>query len=81
MVIAELLDLETNAKVYAEVRVFKKEDKMVVLAKDYETAKLLSVDLKWNGIMFTSENGKYQTDFQWTEQIEPPSRLTKIHKK
>jgi DNA-binding GntR family transcriptional regulator len=81
MVIAELLNLETNTKVYAEVRVFKKDDKMVVLAKDYETARLIPVDLTWNGTNFTSEDGNYQTDFQWTEEIETPTRLTTIHKK
>jgi hypothetical protein len=80
MVIAELTEVATGKIVFAEVRQFKKEDSMLVLAKDFETAKLQQVALKWDGSKFTSLDNVYETTFEWTEDLET-TKTTKIYKK
>jgi hypothetical protein len=80
MVIAELTEVATGTIVYAEVRRFKKEDSMLVLAKDFETAKFQQVQLKWDGSKFKSLDNVYETTFEWTEDLET-TKTTKIHKK
>lgn len=79
MVIAELTEVATGKIVFAEVRQFKKEQSMLVLTKDYETAKLHQVQLKWDGTMFKSTDNVYQTNFEWTEDLET-TKTTKIYK-
>jgi len=80
MVIAELTEVATGTVVFAEVRQFKKEDSMLVLAKDFETAKLQQVALKWDGSKFKSSDNAYETAFEWTQDLET-TKTTKIHKK
>ena len=80
MVIAELTEVATGKIVFAEVRQFKKEDSMLVLAKDFETAKLQQISLKWDGSKFTSLDNVYETTFEWTEDLET-TKTTKIYKK
>jgi hypothetical protein len=80
MVIAELTEVATGKIVFAEVRQFKKEDSMLVLAKDFETAKLQPISLKWDGSKFTSLDNVYETTFEWTEDLET-TKTTKIYKK
>jgi hypothetical protein len=80
MVIAELTEVATGTIVFAEVRKFKKEDSMLVLAKDFETAKLQQISLKWDGSKFTSLDNEYETTFEWTEDLET-TKTTKIYKK
>lgn len=79
MVIAELTEVATGKIVFAEVRQFKKEQSMLVLTKDYETAKLQQVQLNWDGTMFKSTDNVYQTNFEWTEDLET-TKTTKIYK-
>jgi hypothetical protein len=79
MVIAELNEVATGKIVFAEVRQFKKEDSMLVLAKDFETAKLQQVKLEWDGTKFKSLDNVYETNFEWTEDLET-TKTTKIYK-
>lgn len=79
MVIAELTEVATGKIVFAEVRQFKKEKSMLVLTKDYETSKLQQVQLNWDGTMFKSTDNVYQTNFEWTEDLET-TKTTKIYK-
>jgi hypothetical protein len=80
MVVAELTEVATGNIVYAEVRQFKKQDTMLVLAKDFSTAKLQSIQLNWDGEVFKSPDNAYQTTFEWTEDLET-TKTTKIYKK
>jgi hypothetical protein len=80
MVIAELTEVATGTIVFAEVRQFKKEDSILVLAKDFETAKLQQISLKWDGSKFTSLDNVYETTFEWNEDLET-TKTTKIYKK
>jgi hypothetical protein len=80
MIVAELTEVATGKTVYAEVRQFKKQETMLVLAKDFSTAKLQSIQLNWDGEVFKSPDNAYQTTFDWTEDLET-TKTTKIHKK
>lgn len=81
MVIAELTEVSTGKKVFAEVRQYKKGQTMLVLAKDYATAKMIPVALKWDGTLFKSPDGVYETTFEWTEDVETPTKLVRVPKK
>jgi hypothetical protein len=80
MVIAELTEVATGKIVFAEVRQFKKEDSLLVLTKDFETARLQQVKLNWDGAKFKSLDNAYETTFEWTEDLET-TKTTKIYKK
>jgi hypothetical protein len=79
MVIAELTEVATGTIVFAEVRQFKKEDSMLVLAKDFETARLQQVKLNWDGTKFKSLDNAYESTFEWTEDLET-TKTTKIYR-
>lgn len=81
MVIAELIEVSTGKKVFAEVRKYKKEEAMTVLAKDFATAKMIPLLLLWKDDKFQTEDGVYETTFEWTEMVESPTKLVKVSKK
>jgi hypothetical protein len=79
MILAELIEVATSKIINAEVRLFKKDESMTVLVKDYKTSTLNSILLNWDGEVFKSPDNKYQSSFTWDESLEK-TKLTKIYK-
>lgn len=76
--IIEIDEISTGNKVPAEVRVVS-DDRIMVMIRDYDTAKLQAVELLPKDGIWVSEDGKYQTDYEFDRS--PRQRLIRVPKK